>query len=372
MRIGYSYWGFLGDYKEDKDGNALSTPDGNAAYGWSLLWELQRRGHNLFLMQEDRDWPVFQRRGKFDFESFSQHKRSAGYLLACRTLGEFACFEAPFPQLDMLLLEWRFPIPGRNTPQDKGSPLYQPDLERQTELLEYYKDKGTKIVIWDLDHKLTFEDEERIKPYAILETSFAPRLQYTTRTRVEPPVVVDDLLQLTPQAVDPTRKLVYVGSRYERDDVIEEWIKPVSERWPQHVEFWGNWTREDNFATVKAKWPYIRYMDRITMKDFSKAYGTAVAVPLLAKRGYLETGFITPRIWEALLFGSIPVGLASHSGIDQYLPGHLIAQNPAHLGDLLEALTGISPEERNDLRRKVVEKIRFMDVGNFVNTLEKL
>jgi hypothetical protein len=372
MRIGYSYWGFLGDYKEDKDGNALSTPDGNAAYGWSLLWEIQRRGHNLFLMQDDRDWPVFQRRGKNDFASFSTHKRMAGYLLACRTIGEFACFEAPFPKLDILLLEWRFPIPGRNTPQDRGSPNYQPDLERQNELIEYYKDKGTKIIIWDMDHKLTAEDEDRINPHAILETSWAPRQLLKPRVRVEPPVVFDDLLQHPPKAQDPNRKLVYVGSRYERDDVIEEWIKPVSERFPDQVEFWGNWTREDNFPVVKAKWPNIKYCDRISMKDFDKAYGTAVAVPLLAKKGYLETGFITPRIWEALLFGSIPVGLASHAGLTEYLPAHLIALNPDHLGTILEWLAQMPLEERDELRRNIVQKIRFMDVGNFVDTLEKM
>ena len=32
MRIGYSYWGFLGDRKYDDNGNLLSTPDGNAFY----------------------------------------------------------------------------------------------------------------------------------------------------------------------------------------------------------------------------------------------------------------------------------------------------------------------------------------------------
>ena len=63
MRLGYSYWGFLGDYKEDHLGNALSTPDGNASYSWSIIHEAQSRGHEVYLMQQDRDWPAYKRHG---------------------------------------------------------------------------------------------------------------------------------------------------------------------------------------------------------------------------------------------------------------------------------------------------------------------
>lgn len=376
MRIGYSYWGFLGDHKEDKEGKTLSTPDGNAAYGGFLIDAMQKAGHQVLLMQKDRDWACFSRRGSEDFASFSKERRFTAYLRCGRTVqgDEAWAVGMDLPPIDMLLLEWRFPIPGRNTQIDQGSPNFQPDLMRQTELIYRYRD--VPIAIWDLDQKLTPAEEEWIRglcrgPVTVLETSVTPRRGLLPRVRVEPPVAIADLRQLPPMPPNPHRKLVYVGSRYERDDVIDEWIKPVSDRFPGEVEFFGNWTLERNFAEVKARWPNVRYRDRISMKDFRQAYGDACGCPLLAKRGYLETGFITPRIWEALLFGTIPIGLASHHGIEQYLPDYLIADDPGDLGQVAFCLSENTAEERAQIRDEVIKKIEFMDASNFVGVLEK-
>lgn len=363
MRIGYSFWGFLGDYKEDDKGNPLSTPDGNAAYGCFLIDALQKAGHEVILLQEDRDWTVFQRRGKYDFESFSQELRFGAYLKPHRD-------PKGFPELDILLAEWRFPIPGRNTPEMVGKAGYQGDLQRQTELLRHYEQRGTRIIVWDLDYKLTEQDEKEYRIDAVLETAVAPRKGLVPRYRVEPPVAAKNLLERAPMLLNTSRKLVYVGSRYERDDVIDEWIKPVSDRFPQQVEFYGNWTAEYNFAEVQARWPNVKYMSRISMKDFDKAYGSAVACPLLAKRSYLENGFITPRIWEALIFGTIPVGFKSHNGIEQYLPTDLIARDADHLCEIVKLLSICTPEERQQYRNSIAAQIEFMDASNFVRVIE--
>jgi hypothetical protein len=369
VKIGYSYWGFLGDHKEDGKGNVLSTPDGNAAYGGYLVNAMQEAGHKVYMLQEDRDWDTFKRRGKYDFQAFSQDIRCNAYLKMYRS--GWKVLGIP-DDLDVAVMEWRFPVPGRNTPEMKGKPGYQPDLERQQELVEFYQRLGIPIIIWDLDYKFTPDDERLVKPVAVLETAVNPRSSGFTvpHLRVEPPVRVADLLQLTPKPLNPNRKLVYVGSRYERDDIIEEWIKPVSDRFPQQVEFFGNWTAEYNFAEVQAKWPNVKYQGRISMKDFAIAYGDAVACPLLAKKEYLERGFITPRIWEALIFGTIPVGLSSHTAIGEYLPDYLIAENAHHLGDIVEILSRKSPEERQQIRQDVASRIKFMDAGNFVRVIE--
>ena len=380
MRIGYSFWGFLGDYKEDDAGRTLSTPDGNASYSWSIAWEAMRRGHRVFMMQEDRDWPAFRRHGKYDFASFSQDKRFGTYLRMERAnpnpIVPMAGAQV-FPDLDVLLIEWRFPIPGRNTEADREKPGYQRDLERQTAMLRYYtscqKEKRPRIVLFDLDHKITMDDERMLAEVgvrAIFETSVRPIEGLIPRTRVEIPFPVQDLLQHPLQDVDPDRKLVYVGSRYERDDVIDEWLKPVSEVFPEQVYFYGNWTAEYNFAEVRAKWPKVKYCDRITMKDFGKAYGTAVACPLIGKKSYLDRGFVTARLWEALLFGTLPVGLSVHHGIDQYLPDELIARDPTDLIAKIDGLARMGAPERDALRRRVVEKIDFMDVRHFLDHLE--
>lgn len=366
MRLGYSYWGFLADRKF-KNGQEVSTPDGNAAYSWSILHEAQKRGWATYLMQEDRDREYVVRAGVHAFESFSPRLRHLAWANSIAAME----MHNTFPELDVLLLEWRFPIPGRNTGVDKNDPNYQPDLDRQFELLRHYKGTNTKIIIWDLDHKYTGKDEYLYKADAIFETSVNPiEGWFKKRTRVEPPIVIDDLLQFKTVPCDPKRKLVYVGSRYERDDVIEEWIKPVSDRFPGEVEFWGNWLKEPSLTECKKMWPNISYNRRITMTDFKEVYETAVACPILAKQSYLESGFITPRPWEALMFGTLPIGLSSHAGIDDYVLPNLKVRDEKDMCYVLEVMSEWDLKTRNDHREENIEKIRFMDVSNFVNRIE--
>ena len=119
-------------------------------------------------------------------------------------------------------------------------------------------------------------------------------------------------------------------------------------------------------------WPNIKYNGRITTKDFRKAYGDAVACPLLAKKSYLETGFITPRPWEALLFGTIPVGLSTHYGIENYVMRECIVKDADDLADTVEWLAGMNEGHRRFFREENIKLISHMDVKNFVDELEKV
>lgn len=358
VRLGYSFWGFLGDNKEDEDGNVLSTPDGNATYSWSIVWEAMRRGWKVYPMQEDRDIHAVRRHGPDNFASFSRDKRTQVYehLLDSR-------MEAPhFPELDVLLLEWRFPIPGRNTSEDRGTPGWQPDLSRQERLLEHYgfRTNGTKVILWDLDHKLTRDDEGWI-PHAIFETAVNPRRLRYERTRVEPPFVVDDLLQHPTLPSDPDNMLAYVGSRYERDDVIDRYIGPFAHEHPGKVHFWGKWEGD-----CAERWPGVRFHGRITTAGFREAYGTALCCPLLAKQSYLDCGFITPRVWESILFGTIPIALSEMTGHGLYCdfvadPG--MGYGPGYLSTCYV-------DERHRLREEAAHRLRFMDASNFVDRIE--
>lgn len=364
VRFGYSFWGFLGDVKLDGLGNSLSTPDGNATYSFSILHEAQLRGWDTILMQQDRDAPGYKAHDISLFSSFSCYKRGAAYRRSHQSDG--------YPELDVLLLEWRFPIPGRNVGVTKVDPNYQPDFDRQMALLHHYRSKNTKIIIWDLDHKLTIEDEHRWYPHAIFETSVTPRRQVIERTRVEPPICISELSQFDVEKPDPLVKMAYIGSRYERDDVIEEYLAPLSREWgwDQAIRFWGNWTRPDNLKECMVKWPNFSYNGRITTRDFRKVYAKAVCVPLLAKRSYMETGFITPRPWEALMFGSIPIGFTATKGIENYV---LYTCTDAYdIKRVVEHLERMSLADRRAERKENIEKIEFMDVSNFVDRIEEV
>jgi hypothetical protein len=378
LRLGYSFWGYLSDYKYDELGKEVSTPDGNATYSWSIVHEAQQRGWSVYGMQQDRDWRAVAKHGKEAFASFSKEKRFRAWSDTYQTMG------SQFPELDVLLVEWRFPIIGRNCVDatswaGEGAwgfpvqvvggkevmlPGYQPDLMRQVEILEHYSTTDTKIILWDLDHKLTRRDEENWEPDAIFETSQHPRHLSMERTRVEPPIVVSELLQHPTLPVDPEQALAYVGSRYERDEVIDKYVGPVGQKMPGRVHFWGKWEPRDE---LRKRWPGVVFHDRIPARDFRSAYARAGGVPLLAKPSYLQSGFITPRPWEALLFGSVPVGLLEAQGSTQY--ASLVVDDGESMVQAAEALAGLELSERDQMRRNVAKRLEFMDVKHFVDKL---
>lgn len=368
LRVGYSFWGFLGDIKMDSRGDRVSTPDGNATYSWSIVWEMMRRGHRVIPMMPDRDQPACDEYGVHNFAAFCQKQRTDVYkhLLESR----YNYLEEGFPELDVLLLEWRFPIPGRNCQMGQlgeSDPNFQPDLHRQTAMLRHYRNTKTKIIVWDLDYKLTGEDEMEWDLPLIIETSMAPRALYSPRRSVEPPTVVDALMEH--KTTDASTMMAYIGSRYERDDVIDEWIRPIANRdmCRGRIHFYGNWMKD--IKELRERWPGVSFHDRVTTSDFHSIYRPAGAVPLLAKREYMERGFVTPRIWEALQFGSIPVGLDGHTGISRYTP--FVAKDTWDLGGIALGLKDLTLKERDQIRRNAIEKIAFMDVRHFVDVIEE-
>ena len=102
--IGYSFWGFLGPGITD-------TPDGGRSHRRPLVDAMAARGHRLVFLQADRD-----------------------RLEAGDDLGDRYIFDAGLPEFDVLFLEWRWPIPGRNT-TPCGTPGHTCDLHRQAELI---------------------------------------------------------------------------------------------------------------------------------------------------------------------------------------------------------------------------------------------
>lgn len=372
MRIGYLFRGYLADVKMDERGNEVSAPDGNATYSWSIEHECDRRGYKLIPLGPNLDAPAVSRMDSQAFSAFSMVKRTNSYERMLRN-GWAKLSDKAFPELDLLLVEWRWPIPGRNTPDDLGKPGYQDDLDRQEKVLRHYSDIGVPIVVWDLDHKLTPDDEHRWSMVgsgggpSIIETSIVPSRQLYERNRVEPPTVVSDLLQHPMVDRMPTHHFGYIGSRYERDETIDEWLKPICPMNTHRAKFWGKWEPADE---VKERWPGITFMGRIGVKGFYDAYSRVATVPLLAKKSYYETGFITPRPWEALLFGTLPVGLACHRGIEQYVPH--VAKDPEDLLEYARHIRALSSIRREVIREEAAHRLSHMDVRNFVDVLERL
>lgn len=369
MRIGYLFRGFLADVKLDAAGNELSTPDGNATYSWCIEHECERRKHRLIPLGPNLDAPAGERLGEGMFAAYSQEKRCRSYERMIKR-GWMRGSDRGFPDLDLVLVEWRWPIPGRNTQDDLGKPGYQDDLVRQEAVLRHYSDRGTPIVAWDLDHKISQADEMtwfQSGIGAIIETSVRPKLGLIPRYRVDPPFVTEDLLQHPIDDRMPSHHLGYIGSRYERDETIDKWIGSIAPPNTHRVKFWGKWEPADE---VRARWPGVTFEGRIGVQGFRAAYSRVAAVPLLAKQSYYDCGFVTPRMAEAVLFGSIPIGLAGHRGIEEYA-AH-VASDPKDLLDIATRLRTISPMRRSVFREEAAHKLSRVDARNFVDVLERL
>jgi hypothetical protein len=362
LRIGYLFRGFLADVKLGPDLSEVSTPDGNATYSWCIEHELNRRRHQLIPLGTNMDAPGAMTMGEDIFCAFSREKRIASYERMLRR-GWTRLSDRRFPELDAVIIEWRWPIPGRNTPEDRGLVGYQNDLERQLDVLREYSSRGTPIIVWDLDHKLT-EEDERHWGFDVIETAVIPRRDHV---RVDPPCVTSELLQFDIDECMPSHHLGYIGSRYERDETIDRWISPIAPANTHRVKFWGKWEPADE---VRARWPGVSFSGRIGVRGFRDAYSRVAAVPLLAKQSYYDCGFVTPRAAEAVMFGSVPIGLGCHTGIQDYVP--FVAGRPEALIEQAVAYRTMSPIRRRVLREEAAHILYRTDVRGFADVIEGL
>lgn len=316
MNIGYSYWGFLGDMKFGDDGKLVSTPDGNAFYSWSIINELQKRGHNVYQMMPDRDFNGSTILGNdILFQSWAKDKRKSAYenmvkmfdVLDFSKLSEsdvFACWdEWNCGDIDIILHEWRMAIPGRNTDDARGSRGWQPDLFFQNCLIDYCVKHGIKMVIFDLDYKLTEGHVKELKGRKLKFNVFELGNKWLGKSwakKVYIPFDFKSIYEFKPKCFI-SDKLVYVGNRYERDWCIDKYIPSGMDG----VAVYGNW--DEGGRDSKKRWPEIDFRRRLQTCEMHDVYSNSASTILLAKRDYCKFEFMTARVIEALFYCSVPL-----------------------------------------------------------------
>ncbi|MFC7729649.1 hypothetical protein [Actinomadura keratinilytica] len=146
MRIGYSFWGFLG-------AGITDTPDGGRSHRRTLIdGIITDLGHEVVFLQANRDLDE-----------------------ADEDLRDHYTWDSGFPNVDALMLEWRWPIEGRNT-TTCGSPGHTCDLHRQAELLAHYtRDRHIPTLIWDKDLQLATDASLRHAPHVTVCEAGPPR-----------------------------------------------------------------------------------------------------------------------------------------------------------------------------------------------------
>ncbi|MFI7643282.1 hypothetical protein [Nonomuraea sp. NPDC049400] len=267
MRIGYSFWGFIGP-------GIVDTPDGGRFWRRTIIEEFLARGHDVVLLQKDRD------------------KLEAGTAFSYQ-------WDDGFPDVDMLFFEWRWPLPGRNT-TSCGTPGHTCDLHRQAELLDHYTHtRRTPTVLWDTDRQIPASEPLRALSHVLVcDPGLRPSPPAPVLTTMIPDALID--------AADPGRlagaerplTLAYVGNQYDRDDAFEAFFAPAAAHVAHRVA--GKWTRTTS-------WPHVNFTGRCAFGEVGGIYQSALATVLLLPERYASTGAISQRLGESVLAGCLPL-----------------------------------------------------------------
>lgn len=334
MKIGYSFWGFLGNGITD-------TPDGGRSHRRPFIDALLARGHDIVFLQADRD-----------------------LLEAGDDLGSAYTFDYGVPDIDALFLEWRWAITGRNTTVC-GSEGHTCDLHRQAQLINHYTVRHqTPTVIWDKDRTLRTESvwrrtaHTRVCEAALAPTHGAHSLLF--------PVAEGLLAQADPAALAARPRdleLSYVGNQYDRDEPFDRFFAPAAAR-VEHVVA-GKWTKTD-------RWRHVRFLGRIPY-EAAAVYGRSLATVLMLPERYSAVGQMTQRIFEAVLAGCLPLAPADIRYVDRFVPGELIVSSGRDVIERLSYLREIAGTQQHaDLIATCVDRLHVFDLSKQVDTLESV
>lgn len=382
-KVGYSFWGFLGDIKFDPLTRcATSTPDGNATYSWSIINAFADAGYDVIRVMPDRDSVGIGMLGdELLFNSFAQEKRTKAYRSMVKSictrkdyskLKRYEVFEAwsnaHLYEADAVLHEWRMEIPGRNdyASRHELGREWQPDLFLQDCLIDFCSVNDIKLVVFDLDYKLSIKEIDKLRSRVdlhILELGDKWAGMDFAR-HVEIPLDFTAIGEFEPKC-DVKDNVVYVGSRYERDWCIDKYIVGAGQ-----VAVYGNWLEGGRDSA--SRWPDIDFRRRLQACELPRVYQDAATTVLLAKEDYCAYHFMTMRILEAVWFGCVPLFIEEYGKdtIERYA------------GDFADMLTVRSSEEveakatalsassydRQTIVAYMRDYLRFMHVKRFIDT----
>ena len=335
VRIGYSFWGFLGPGVTD-------TPDGGRSHRRTLIDGILSAGHSIVFLQSDRDL------------------HEAGHNLT----GSYA-WDGGLPVIDALFLEWRWPIPGRNTTACSADG-HTCDLHRQDQLLACYTlGQGLPTVIWDKDLRLLAADPLRHLPNvivcepALLPSPGAESLLF--------PVSDAALDAADPATLAETQRpvpLVYAGNQYDRDEAFGAFFAPAAARFAHRVA--GKWTRTGD-------WPHVNFTGRCPFSDVGPLYQSAQATVLLLPDRYARAGQMTQRLPEAVLAGCLPITPAAIACAGAFTPPALHAADGQQVIDRIENAQAIAGTPRHaQLLAACLDRLGIFRLSRQIAALDRL
>lgn len=319
LPLGPSYSGaFYSHARRRNVGYTIAYPPGHRPGGALPLvvmlhgfGGILRAGHDIVFLQADRDLAE------------AGHDLTAGYT-----------WDRGLPEIDALFLEWRWPIPRRNTLRaaPPGTPVTCTAKTSSWPLTR--SAASSSPVVWDKDLQLPASDPLRRMPQvtvceaALFPPSGAVRLLFPA---------CDAVLDAADPAALATAPrplpLAYAGNQYDRDEAFGRFFAPAAACFRHRVA--GKWTRT-------AAWPQVNFTGRCPFPEVGRLYRTALATVLLVPGRYARAGQMTQRLAEAVLAGCLPITPAAIAGAATFTPPILHAADGQQVIDRIQHLRAIA------------------------------
>jgi hypothetical protein len=348
VRVGYSFWGLL---EKPEEAHATATT-AFAAVGERhlLVDEFLKQGHELVCLQQMRESKPYP---GVEYDSIT------------------------VPEVDVVYLEWRW----QQHAQLSADRRNEPDWDRQVQLLDEYTKRGTPIIVFDTDLKITIDDENRWTTMVIAEPSLnIPKVNHEmysvscglgsdgrfrpVRQRIRLPWATD----FKPYYETPeySYNYIYLGNNYERDDQFWKYYGSPAFRLRRdngiQTIAYGNWierspSREDP-AKILSDCTSVSFPGRLSYNAGMKEMSKSICTALLAKNDYYSRGFITSRIYEGILAGIPSLIPVEHTQIHKMGLGRYVVKNDEDVIRCVRELQGLRKEWRAQIVSEQLEALK--------------
>ncbi|MBX9890543.1 MAG: hypothetical protein K2X94_04700 [Amoebophilaceae bacterium] len=340
-KIGYSFWGFLGN-------GIVDTPDGGRFHRYDFLKEIVKNGFEIILLQKNRD--LIETGQDFSKNSIS--------------------FNLSFPKIDILILEYRWPILNRNFGISKIDQKYTPDLHRQDDLIDYYCSKDVPIIIWDKDLKLN--NVHDIKKLKVLEPTFFPKegrkqLLFPLHQKHKN-IFLENLKSYN--SINRMYDLIYMGNQYERDESFMEFIDNSSGYNNKKAIVYGNWKYHPFiFEKIANPFQHCEFRGRIGFEEIDSAYKKSLCTVLIAPELYYNRGLYTQRIFESIINCCIPLCPKKYMLCEKIIIPEFLVKNSKETADRMLQFRNYDNKKIAELINKQYQRLKYFDMNKQVKNL---
>jgi hypothetical protein len=281
------------------------------------------------------------------------------------------------PELDVIFMEYRWSTwKNDRTHPDHRADRYEPDLDRQNEILKHYHGK-VPIIVWDTDLKITPEFEQQWPEVIIADPAVDPVT--LTRKRVSLPFWTD-FQELMP-AVEPYPIFGYVGNNYERDREFQKFyfnVSPHARMMGVQVSMYGNWLQRSpersSPESLISSYKDVAFNHRMGFYDSMAVMNKFIGTVHVSKQRYYETGFVSPRYFEALAV-NCPALVPAPFKLGPILGKRWTVSRTDDVRTLLIELKRMNLEQRQAIiqeQRAALKELRKFDVNSVVDFIESV